>query len=105
MNREEIRGLVNKGYSVGQIVKLAEDRAQDFHFERGFKFGMKEANEIFFYMSAYVAQMEFDLEPERLIKFMKRVYDNIDSYRTGQLEPSDFDIIKGEMIDLGLTMK
>lgn len=55
-------------------------------------------------MSAYVAQMEFDLDQEHLVKFMRRVYSNIDSYRTGHLEPSDFDTIKAEMESLGVRM-
>lgn len=104
MNRLEVRKLKSMGLSEGQIIQKAENDARDAGFDDGFKKGMKNCSEVMFYMMAYVAELHFDLSQEDLVKFMKRVYTNIDSYRTGQLTPEDFDIIKQEMEEKGIKM-
>lgn len=104
MNRLEVRKLKAMGWSEGQIIQKAENDARNAGFDDGFKKGMSNCSNVMFYVMAYVAELHFDLSQEDLVKFMKRVYTNIDSYRTGQLTPEDFDIIKQEMEEKGIKM-
>lgn len=101
MNRSERRKLSQQGVSQKYIM----DKTLTDSYTEGYKAGMKAVVEITFYMTAYVIRLEFKLGKKRLQRAMKRIYDNIDSYRTGHLTPSDYDVIVKEMNDLGVKIK
>lgn len=73
--------------------------------QQGIKEGMRMCEEIVFYMTAYSLKLEFGLGSKRLQKAMRRVFDNIDAFRTGHLNSSDYDVIKSEMNKLGVSIK
>lgn len=100
MNRAERRRYSNLGVSNKTIM----DKTLSDTYESGYKAGMKAVTEIVFYMTAYSIQMEFGLGKKRLQRAMKRVYSNIDAYRTGHLESSDYDVIVKEINKLGVSI-
>ena len=101
MNREERRKAEKQGYSNKAIM----DKTLMDVREQGIKDGMRMCEEIVFYMTAYSIQLEFNLGRKRLQRAMKRVFDNIDAFRTGHLNSSDYDVIKSEMNKLGVSIK
>lgn len=100
MNRAERRRAEKQGYNHKTIM----DKTLSDTYESGYKAGMKAVTEIVFYMTAYSIQMEFGLGRKRLQRAMKRVYNNIDAYRTNHLNSSDYDVIKSEMNKLGVMI-
>lgn len=100
MNRAERRRAEKQGYNKKAIM----DKTLSDAYEQGYKAGMKAVSEIVFYMTAYSIQMEFGLGKKRLQRAMKRVYSNIDAYRTGHLNSSDYNVIKSEMNKLEITI-
>lgn len=101
MNRAERRRYSSLGISNKAIMdKTLSDMRQ-----QGIKEGMRMCEEIVFYMTAYSLKLEFGLGSKRLQKAMRRVFDNIDAFRTGHLNSSDYDVIKSEMNKLGVSIK
>lgn len=101
MNRAERRKASNAGVSNKAIM----DKTLADTYENGYKAGMKAVTEIVFYMTAYSIQLEFELGKKRLQRAMKRIFSNIDSFRTGQLTPSDYDVIVSEINKMGIKIK
>ena len=71
---------------------------------------MQQTNEIIFYMTAYVLtnyeNENIYMDKNKIQEIMKRVYINIDEFRTEQLSTDDFDTIKAEVInDYGIQLK
>jgi hypothetical protein len=88
MNRAERRRL-----------KRNEDKPPrtSVEYEQGFHDGMAHATEVLFYLTAYTIQYKLGFGKERLQKIMYAIFNNVDCFRTGHLEPRDFDTIREEM--------
>ena len=93
MNRAERRKLEKKGLNTNSIMTRYREEAYD----DGFHAGMKHVEDVMFYMTAYSIQLEFNLGKKRLQRAMRRLFNNIDAFRTGHLSPEDFQTIKEEM--------
>lgn len=93
MNRAERRRLEQKGVNKKTIM----DNYCKEIYEKGFHNGMKHVEEVMFYMTAYSIQLEFNLGKTRLQRAMRRLFNNIDAFRTGHLTTEDFQTIKEEM--------
>ncbi len=89
MNREERRKLEktnNKMSVMGQYRKEA--------YDEGYARGMQDVVDITFYMVAYTLSYAIeDISKEKLQEICKRIFNNIDAYRTGHLTPKDYDEI------------
>lgn len=81
---------------VSRVVREREKELQEIHKQK-----LLDYTEVMVFMTAYVLDLE-DIDRERIPGIMNRVLMNIDSFRTGQLEPDDFQIIKKEMEELGV---
>lgn len=103
MNRKDRRKLGGHIQSFGASYMTKEEI--NGVYEKGFKDGMREVSEIVFYMTAYTIDYKLDLTHEQKIELMKAVYNNIDGYRTGHLEPVDYDVIVKEMNDKGIKIE
>ena len=57
--------------------------------------------EVMIVMTAYTLKLE-GYGKKRLPRIIERTLMNIDSFRTGELEPGDYDIIKKEIEDMGV---
>ena len=101
MNRAERRRAEKQGYSNKAIM----DKTLSDMYEQGVKDGMRMCEEIVFYMTAYSIQLEFNLGKKRLQRAMRRVFDNIDAYRTKHLNSSDYDLIKSEINKMGVSIR
>lgn len=101
MNRAERR----KASKTGVSNKAIMDRTLSDTYESGYKAGMKAVTEIVFYMTAHSIQMEFGLGRKRLQRAMKRIFNNIDAFRTGHLTPNDYDTIVAEMNEMGIKIE
>lgn len=95
MNRAERRNYEKSGVSQGSIMQKYRKDA----FDEGYKMGSRHIIEIVFYMVAYTIQYKLGFGTKRLQAIMKAIYNNVDSYRTGQLEPKDYDEIQKMMQD------
>lgn len=105
MNREESRKLKKQGMSDYSIRIIEQDRAYKRGLEKGFKDGMSEAVDIMFYMTAYTLNYKLEFGRVRLARTMRWIYNNIDSFRTGQLTTEDMNEIRKQMIDMGICLK
>ena len=101
MNRQERRRAEKVGMNKKQIM----DRTLTDAYEAGFIAGMKQVVEITFYMVAYTLNYKLGFGRKRLQEIMKAIYNNIDAYRTGHLEVSDYDTIKADIEKLGVKMR
>lgn len=101
MNRAERR----KYRTLGVSNKAIMDKTLSDMYEQGVKDGMRMCEEIVFYMTAYSIQLEFNLGKKRLQRAMRRVFDNIDAFRTGHLNSSDYDVIKSEINKMGVSIR
>lgn len=93
MNREQRRLQEKMGVNDAHILQTYRKEAYD----EGFKYGMRTAIEIPFYMTAYTLSYKTEYSKEELQELMRAIYNNIDAYRTGHLEPKDYDIIVDQM--------
>ena len=95
MNRSERRKAERK---YGQ--KFSMQKYRDEAIEEG----RKQAIEIMITMTLYTIDYALELSEEKLQEIAERIMDNIDSYRTGQLTPSDYDTIKQELKEKGIII-
>ena len=66
-------------------------------YDQGFTNGMQNVVDITFYLTAYTLSYKLELSKEELQQLMKAIYNNIDSFRSGHLEPRDYDTIVKQM--------
>ena len=64
---------------------------------------MSDYIEVFVVMMCYVLDAE-EIDKERIPGIASRVLFNIDSFRTGELIPSDYDAIKKEVEEWGVKL-
>lgn len=100
MGRAEDRALKKKGLTDRDIqaIKLENE------YQRGVRDGMHAQAEVTYYMTAYTINYKLGFGNKRLTKIMYYIWENLDSYRTGQLNSGDFQEIKKEMNKLGVKM-
>lgn len=99
MNRPSRRKLLKDKVSsenraeAMKAVNIALARQKDY-YEKELKQSKRHYYEMLMVMTAYTLNGRLGLGKTRLPKIMKAIEDNIDSFRTGQLEPRDYDTIK-----------
>ena len=93
MNRAERRKQEKMGISKPHIMQTYREEA----YNEGYKRGMSDIVDITFYMVAYTLSYKLEKSKEELQELMRAIYNNIDSYRTGHLEPRDYDEIVEQM--------
>lgn len=105
-NREQRRKIaktINTPQKLEQIVdRLVKERTEDLRKEYNQK--LVDYIEVFVVMTCYVLDME-EVPKEEIAEIASRVLFNIDSFRTGHLEPGDYDIIKKQVEDMGVILK
>ncbi len=104
-NREQRRKMaktMNTPQKLERLVdELVKERTKDIKKECDQK--IVDYIEVMVVMTAYVLNLE-DVESERISKIVARIMMNIDSFRTGELAPGDYDLIKKEVEDLGVKI-
>lgn len=95
MNRSERRKAERKYGQEFSMQKYRDEAIEE---------GRKQAIEIMITMTLYTIDYALELSEEQLQEIAKRIMDNIDSYRTGQLTPSDYDTIKQELKEKGIII-
>ena len=100
MNRQRKRELERK-YGTG----FAMQKYRDEVMQQGLQQGAKNTVSMVLYMTAYTLNYKLGFGKKRLIRIMTDIYNNIDSYRTGQLEPNDYKEIVNMMNQLGFYVK
>lgn len=93
MNRAERRRQERSGASEAAI----RERDRKEAYDAGYKAGMQSVVEITFYMTAYTLSYKTGYSKAKLRELMGYIYNNIDSFRSGHLEPQDYDTIVEEM--------
>jgi hypothetical protein len=100
MNRQERRKLERK-YGV----EYSMQRYREDTFNTGFKEGVNSTYCVVMNMVAYSLNYKLNLGKKRLPELMKTIADNIDSYRTGQLDAEDYKEIKKIVQNLGIIVE
>ena len=94
MNRAERRKQEQKGINKAHIMQTYRKEA----YSEGYKRGMQDVVDITFYLTAYTLSYALeDMTPEKLQGICRRIYNNIDSFRTGHLTSADYDSIVEQM--------
>ena len=99
MNRQEKRSLAKQ---YGQA--YAMQRYREEVRKEGEQVGVKSAIHVILYMVAYTLNYKLGFGRKRLLRIMKQIIDNIDCYRTGQLDPNDYKEIIKMMNELGFRV-
>ena len=100
MNRQRKRELERK-YGTG----FAMQKYRDEVMQQGIDKGIHDTISMVLYMTAYTLNYKLGFGKKRLIRIMTDIYNNIDSYRTGQLSPNDYKEIVNMMNQLGFYVK
>lgn len=100
MNRQRKRELERK-YGTG----FAMQKYRDEVMQQGIDKGIHNTISMVLYMTAYTLNYKLGFGKKRLIRIMTDIYNNIDSYRTGQLDPNDYKEIVNMMNQLGFYVK
>lgn len=103
MNREQRRKMakkINTPEKLEQVVdRVVIEREKEM--QKIYKQKLADYTDVMIYMTAYVLDLE-EIPREQIVEIINRVLFNIDSYRTGELLPEDFPVIKKEMQELGV---
>lgn len=98
--RREIAKQINTPQKLERIVdEMVKDRTKEI--QKDYNDKLVSYIEIFVVMMCYVLDLE-DIPQDRIPQIASRVLFNIDSFRTGHLEPGDYDIIKKEVESWGV---
>ena len=95
MNRSERRKYEKKGYSQHSIMKKYRNDA----YEQGFKDGIKHTYKSVITILFYVIKNHLRISRENYQSLFLRCMENIDAFRTGQLKPSDVELMKKEILE------
>ena len=105
-NRKERRRIaktMNTPQKMERLVdELVKERTADL--KKDYNEKLVGYVEVFVVMACYVLELE-DIPKERIPQIASRILFNIDSFRTGELAPSDYDIIKKEVESWGVILK
>ena len=100
--RREIAKKINTPQKLERIVdEVTRERTEDIRKEYNKK--LSDYIEIFVVMMCYVLDLE-DIEKDKIPQIASRVLFNIDSFRTGELQASDYDLIKKQIEDMGVIL-
>jgi hypothetical protein len=99
LNRKERREYERK---YGQAFTMQKYR--DDAFNMGFKEGVNTTYMVVMNMVAYSLNYKLNLGKKRLPEIMQTIADNIDSYRTEQLDAEDYKEIKKIVKGLGIDL-
>ena len=105
MNRAKRRELAKRINTPDKLEKIVQqmtlERTKDLKEEYHQK--LVGYVEVFVVMMCYVLDAE-EIDKERIPGIASRVLFNIDSFRTGELQPSDYDAIKKEVEEWGVKL-
>ena len=103
MNRQRRRELAKKINTPKKleslVAKLTAERTADLKMDYNNR--LVNYIEVFVVMMCYVLDLE-EIEKERIPQIASRVLFNIDSFRTGELDSADYNIIKEEVEKMGV---
>lgn len=104
-NREQRRKMAKKMNTPQKLERLVDEivKERTTDMKKDFDKKMVDYLEVMVVMTAYVLNLE-DVESDRISKIIARIMMNIDSFRTGELAPGDYDLIKKEVEDLGVKL-
>ena len=95
MNRAERR----RYSSLGVSNKMIMDKTLSDMYEQGFKDGIKHTYKAVITILFYVIKNHLRISKENYQSLFLRCMENIDAFRTGQLKPSDIDLMKQEILE------
>ena len=95
MNREERR----RYSSLGVSNKMIMDKTLSDMYEQGFKDGIKHTYKAVITILFYVIKNHLRISKENYQSLFLRCMENIDAFRTGQLKPSDVELMKKEILE------
>ena len=95
MNRTERRKAERKYGQAFSMQKYREEAIEE---------GRRQAIEIILTMTAYTMNYKLGFGQKRLTEIISAIMLNIDSYRTGQLTPEDYDTIKADLAKKGIKI-
>ena len=95
MNRTERRKAERKYGQAFSMQKYREEAIEE---------GRRQAIEIILTMMAYTMSYKLGFGQKRLTEIISAIMLNIDSYRTGQLTPEDYDTIKADLAKKGIKI-
>ncbi len=95
MNRAERRRYNNLGVSNKAIM----DKTLSDMYEQGFKDGIKHTYKSVITILFYVIKNHLRISKENYQSLFLRCMENIDAFRTGQLKPSDVELMKKEILE------
>ena len=99
MNRKERREYERK-YGKEYTMQRYRDEA----LRQGEQTGVKSAINVILYMTAYTINYKLGFGRKRLLRIMSQILENIDCYRTGHLDPNDYQEIVRMMNNLGFKV-
>ena len=95
MNRAERRRCNHLGVSN----KMIMDKTLSDMYEQGFKDGIKHTYKSVITILFYVIKNHLRISRENYQSLFLRCMENIDAFRTGQLKPSDVELMKKEILE------
>ena len=95
MNRAERR----RYSSLGVSNKMIMDKTLSDMYEQGFKDGLKHTYKSVITILFYVIKNHLRISKENYQSLFLRCMENIDAFRTGQLKPSDVELMKKEILE------
>lgn len=95
MNRAERR----RYSSLGVSNKMIMDKTLSDMYEQGFKDGIKHTYKSVITILFYVIKNHLRISRENYQSLFLRCMENIDAFRTGQLKPSDVELMKKEILE------
>ena len=75
------------------------DKTLSDMYEQGFKDGIKHTYKAVITILFYVIKNHLRISKENYQSLFLRCMENIDAFRTGQLKPSDIDLMKQEILE------
>jgi len=99
MNRKERRKLERQYGKEYSMQRYREEVRKE-----GEQTGVKSAINVILYMTAYTLNYKLGFGRKRLLRIMHQIIENIDCYRTGQLDPNDYQEIIKMMNKLGFKV-
>ena len=105
MNRAKRRELAKKINTPQKLERIVDEMTKERTEEIKKEYHKKLVDyiEVFVVMMSYVLDLE-DIPKDRIPQIASRVLFNIDSFRTGELAPGDYDVIKKEVQEMGVEL-
>lgn len=98
MNREERRKRLKENKKIMPLNIAKEKTIQQYRdsaYREGYNAGVHSNIEVILYMVAYTLNYKLGFGNKRLCDIMGKILENVDCFRTGQLDPNDYkEIIK-----------